>query len=86
MPVRGIGRWTVEMLLIFRLGRPDVLPVDDLGIRKGVQRVDGQTTPPTARALAERGARWAPYRSWASLYLWRVADAAGEGGPTPRSS
>lgn len=72
--VRGIGRWTVEMLLIFRLGRPDVFPYDDLGIRKGLQRLrglDGMPTPKQAAALAEP---WAPWRTLASLYLWRIAD------------
>ena len=78
VPVRGIGRWTVEMMLMFRLGRPDVLPVDDLGIRKGAQAVDRGDTAPTPKALAERGERWGPYRSYASLYLWRIADAAAQ--------
>lgn len=76
VPVRGIGRWTVEMMLMFRLGRPDVLPVDDLGIRKGAQRVDRRAEMQTPRALAERGERWGPYRTYASLYLWRIADFA----------
>ena len=75
-PVRGIGRWTVEMLLMFRLGRPDVLPLDDLGVRMGAGLVDALTTPPTPRALAERGACWAPYRSLAGFYLWRVVEHA----------
>ncbi len=74
VPVRGIGRWTVEMMLMFRLGRADVLPIDDLGIRKGAQIVDklDATLPP--KRLAERGERWGPYRTYASLYLWRIAD------------
>jgi DNA-3-methyladenine glycosylase II len=72
--VRGIGRWTAEMLLIFRLGRPDVLPLDDLGVRKGLQIVDGLDALPNARQLAQRGEPWRPYRTLASLYLWRVAD------------
>lgn len=72
--VRGIGRWTVEMLLIFRLGRPDVLPLDDLGIRRGAQWLDGLEVAPDRRALAERGEAWAPWRSLAALYLWRIAD------------
>lgn len=76
-PIRGIGRWTVEMMLIFRLGRPDVLPVNDLGIRKGAQRVDALEAMPLPRALALRGEAWAPYRTYASLYLWRIADFAG---------
>lgn len=73
--VRGIGRWTVEMLLIFRLGRPDVLALDDLGLRNGAGRLDQLEIPPTPRQLAERGEVWGPYRSLASLYLWRIADA-----------
>ncbi|MDR1074941.1 MAG: DNA-3-methyladenine glycosylase 2 family protein [Xanthomonadaceae bacterium] len=85
-PVRGIGRWTVEMMLIFRLGRPDVLPVDDLGIRKGAQVVDGLENALAPRALQERGERWGPYRTYASMYLWRIADlAAATDAPTPRS-
>ncbi|HET6603395.1 MAG TPA: DNA-3-methyladenine glycosylase 2 family protein [Xanthomonadaceae bacterium] len=75
--VRGIGQWTVQMLLMFRMGRPDVLPVDDLGIRKGAQLVDGAEAMPAPRLLAERGAGWGPYRTLASMYLWRVADSAG---------
>ncbi len=73
--VRGIGRWTVEMMLMFKLGRPDVLPVDDLGVRKGAQRLDRQEEMPRPRDLAERGEVWGPYRTLAGLYLWRIADA-----------
>ena len=76
VPVRGIGRWTVEMMLMFRLGRPDVLPVDDLGIRKGAQRVDKRDEMLKPKELQERGERWGPYRTYASLYLWRIADDA----------
>ena len=76
VPIRGVGRWTVEMMLIFRLGRPDVLPVDDLGIRKGVQVIDKQDAMPAPKALAARGECWGPCRSYASVYLWRIADAA----------
>ena len=72
--VRGIGRWTVEMLLMFRLGRPDVLPVDDFGVRNGFRLVYGLRGMPTPRALAEYGARWAPYRSVVAWYLWRAVD------------
>ncbi len=75
VPTRGIGRWTVEMMLMFRLGRPDVLPVDDLGVRKGAQRVDKLDEMPAPKSLAETGERWGPYRTYASLYLWRIADA-----------
>ena len=75
VPIRGIGRWTVEMMLMFRLGRPDVLPIDDLGIRKGAQAIDKLDAMPTPKELAARGEAWGPYRSYASFYLWRIADA-----------
>ncbi len=71
--VRGIGRWTVEMLLMFRLGRPDVLPVSDLGIRKGFARAFGGELPLPLEVM-ERGERWRPYRTVASWYLWRAAE------------
>jgi 3-methyladenine DNA glycosylase/8-oxoguanine DNA glycosylase len=74
--VRGIGRWTVEMLLIFRLGRPDVLPVDDFGVRKGFMLAYRKRQMPTPKQLKAHGARWAPYRSVASWYLWRATDLA----------
>ena len=85
VPIRGIGRWTVEMMLMFRLGRPDVLPVDDLGVRKGVQVLDRLDAVPTPRELAARGERWGPFRTQASLYLWRIADASAGAGPVKRS-
>ena len=86
VPIRGIGRWTVEMMLMFRLGRPDVLPSDDLGIRKGAQAVDKLADMPAPKVLAARGERWAPYRTYASLYLWRIADQAGNArAPAKRS-
>ncbi len=72
--VRGIGRWTVEMLLIFSLGRPDVLPATDLGIRKGFATVYGYDELPAPREILAYGDRWRPYRSVASWYLWRVTD------------
>jgi DNA-3-methyladenine glycosylase II len=72
--VRGVGRWSVEMLLMFTLGRPDVLPVDDLGIRKGFQRVYGMKRLPAVITLRRAARIWAPYRSAASWYLWRVLD------------
>jgi O-6-methylguanine DNA methyltransferase len=72
--VRGVGRWTVEMLLIFRLGRPDVLPLDDYGVRKGFGVVIGSAGLPTKKALEAHGERWRPYRSVASWYLWRAAE------------
>jgi 3-methyladenine DNA glycosylase/8-oxoguanine DNA glycosylase len=72
--VRGIGRWTVEMLLIFRLGRPDVLPVHDYGVRHGFQLAYGKRDMPTPRELAGLGERWRPFRTAASWYLWRAVD------------
>jgi DNA-3-methyladenine glycosylase II len=72
--VRGIGRWTVEMLLIFNLGRPDVLPIDDFGVQEGYRILHGRDARPKPKALAAIGACWAPYRSTAAWYLWRAAD------------
>ncbi len=77
--LRGVGRWTVEMLLIFTLGRPDVLPVDDFGVREGYRLAAGLDAQPRPRALAAIGERWAPFRSAAAWYLWRAADLAKEG-------
>jgi len=74
--VRGIGRWTVEMLLIFRLGRPDVLPIEDYGIRKGFARAFRKRELPAPKDLAQYGERWKPYRTVASWYLWRALDRA----------
>ena len=74
--IRGVGRWTVEMLLIFALGRQDVLPVDDFGVRERFRVLHGLEAQPKPRALAEVGAAWAPYRSFAAWYLWRAADDA----------
>ena len=74
--VRGIGRWTVEMMLMFHLLRPDVLPVDDFGVRKGFQLAYGLKGMPKPKALAEFGERWRPYRSIAAWYLWRANDLA----------
>jgi 3-methyladenine DNA glycosylase/8-oxoguanine DNA glycosylase len=72
--IRGIGQWTVEMLLIFRLGRPDVLPVDDYGVRKGFKATFKTRKLPTKQQLLRRGERWRPYRSVASWYMWRAAE------------
>jgi DNA-3-methyladenine glycosylase II len=74
--IRGVGRWTVEMLLIFTLGRPDVLPVDDFGVREGWRVAAGLEAQPKPKALAAIGEAWAPWRSAAAWYLWRAADAA----------
>jgi len=76
VPVRGVGRWTVEMLLIFRLGRPDVLPADDYGVRKGFAVAFRRPELPSRDELLRRGARWSPYRTVASWYLWRAAERA----------
>jgi 3-methyladenine DNA glycosylase/8-oxoguanine DNA glycosylase len=72
--VRGIGRWTVEMLLIFRLGRPDVLPLGDLGVRKGFARTFRRRGLPTPTAIERHAKRWRPYRSVASWYMWRALE------------
>lgn len=77
--LRGVGRWTVEMLLIFTLGRPDILPVDDFGVREGYRLAAGLDAQPKPKALAEIGLAWAPYRSAAACYLWRAADLHKEG-------
>ena len=83
--VRGIGRWTVEMLLIFRLGRPDVLPVDDYAVRKGFAltfqglKPTAKVTPadlPKPDVMRKRAERWRPWRSVASWYMWRACDLA----------
>jgi len=74
--VRGIGVWTVQMLMIFDLGRPDVLPLADLGIRKGMRRLDGLAELPGAEWMTQRAQSWRPWRSVASWYLWRLAEAA----------
>jgi DNA-3-methyladenine glycosylase II len=78
IPVRGIGRWTVEMMLMFRLCRPNVLPIDDLGVRKGAQLLDKLEVTPTPKELFSRGEKWGPYRSLAAMYCWRIVDVANE--------
>jgi len=74
-PIKGIGRWTVEMFLIFCLNRPDVWPIDDLGVRKGVQVAYGLAEIPGKAEMIEMGERWRPYRTVASWYLWRSLDS-----------
>jgi DNA-3-methyladenine glycosylase II len=74
MEVRGIGRWTVEMLLIFQLGRPDILPVDDFGVRAGFQFTNGLRKMPAPKVLAAYGERWGPHRTAAAWYLWRAVE------------
>src|SRR5271157_4393198 len=75
--VRGIGAWTVEMFLIFRLGRPDVLPIHDLGVKKGWSVAYGKKHMPTPKQLLAFGERWRPYRTVASWYMWRAFERAG---------
>jgi DNA-3-methyladenine glycosylase II len=75
--VRGIGAWTVEMFLIFRLGRPDVLPIHDLGVKKGWSVAYGKKHMPKPQELLKFGERWRPYRTVASWYLWRAFERAG---------
>jgi len=77
--IRGVGRWTVEMLLIFNLGRPDILPVDDYGVRNGYRLAYGCPTIPTPKQMSQYGERWTPYRTVAAWYLWRAADRAKQG-------
>ena len=74
--VRGVGRWTVEMLLIFQLGRPDVLPADDFGVRSGFRHAYKKREMPAVKELLAFGERWRPHRTTAAWYLWRAADAA----------
>jgi DNA-3-methyladenine glycosylase II len=77
--VRGVGRWTVEMLLMFQLRRPDVLPIDDFGVRQGFQLAYGLRKMPAPKVLGLFGERWAPHRSAAAWYLWRAVDLARAG-------
>lgn len=74
--VRGIGRWTVEMLLLFELGRPDVWPIHDLGVQKGFAKTFGKRKLPTPKQLQKLGEKWRPYRSVAAWYFWRALDKA----------
>jgi DNA-3-methyladenine glycosylase II len=76
--VRGIGAWTVEMFLIFRLGRPDVLPIHDYGVQKGFALTYGKKEIPKPRELAAFGERWRPYRTVASWYMWRAVEHYGK--------
>jgi DNA-3-methyladenine glycosylase II len=83
--IRGVGRWTVEMLLIFTLGRPDVLPVDDFGVREGYRVLFELDAQPKPKALAELAIPWAPYRSMATWYLYRAVEEARRQGPVSRA-
>jgi len=82
MQVKGVGPWTVDMFLMFDLNRPDVLPVGDLGVRKGFQTLFGLDELPGPEEMRQRAEPWRPYRSVAVWYLWRVAESAG---PQPNS-
>jgi DNA-3-methyladenine glycosylase II len=73
--IRGVGQWTVEMFLIFTLGRLDIFPVDDYGVKVGVQHLYKHTDLPHRKVMAELGQKWQPYRSVAAWYFWRVADS-----------
>ncbi|MFI5031502.1 MAG: DNA-3-methyladenine glycosylase family protein, partial [Reyranellales bacterium] len=72
--IHGIGRWSAEMFLMFTLGRPDVLPLDDYSLRKAYARAFGKRTLPSARTLERHGEKWRPYRTVASWYLWRTLE------------
>lgn len=81
--IKGVGRWTVEMLLMSTLGRPDVLPVDDFGVREGWRLLTGAAAQLKPKALAAVGENWAPYRSTAAWYLWRASDEGKKVKQTP---
>ena len=83
--IRGVGRWTVEMLLIFTLGRQDVLPVDDFGVREGYKVLFELESQPKPKALAELGLAWSPYRSFATWYLYRAVEEARRQAPSSRA-
>jgi DNA-3-methyladenine glycosylase II len=83
--IRGVGRWTVEMLLIFTLGRPDVLPVDDFGVREGYRVLYDLEVQPKPRALADLALPWAPHRSMATWYLYRAVEEARRQAPVSRA-
>jgi DNA-3-methyladenine glycosylase II len=72
--VKGIGKWSAQMFLMFRLGRPDVLPEADLGVQKGIQKAYRLRKLPTPAQVLRRGRKWAPYRTVASWYMWRILE------------
>jgi 3-methyladenine DNA glycosylase/8-oxoguanine DNA glycosylase len=76
MEIRGVGSWTVDMLMMFNLGRPDIMPVTDYGVRKGFQVLYRKRKLPTPKQLEKCSEKWRPYRSVAALYLWRIAETA----------
>lgn len=79
LPLRGIGRWTIECLLMFGMGRPDLLPAADIGIRNGIQLVYGLSEKPDEAMIRKIGKSWAPFRSYVSLYIWEAVGAARRG-------
>ena len=83
--IRGVGQWTVEMLLIFTLGRPDVLPVDDFGVREGYRVLFGLDEQPKPKVLRELALPWSPHRSLATWYLYRAVEEARRQGPASRA-
>jgi DNA-3-methyladenine glycosylase II len=76
MEIRGVGAWTVDMLMMFTLCRPDIMPVTDYGVRKGYQILYRKRALPSPKQLAKLTEKWSPHRSVAALYLWRIADSA----------
>jgi 3-methyladenine DNA glycosylase/8-oxoguanine DNA glycosylase len=76
LEIRGVGPWTVDMLMMFTLLRPDIMPVTDYGVRKGYQVLYRKRTLPSPKQLAKLTEKWRPHRSVAALYLWRIADTA----------
>jgi 3-methyladenine DNA glycosylase/8-oxoguanine DNA glycosylase len=76
MDIRGVGSWTVDMLMMFTLCRPDIMPVTDYGVRKGFQVLYRKRKLPTPKQLEKFSEKWRPHRSVAALYLWRIADTA----------
>jgi len=76
--IKGVGPWTVQMLLIFNLGRPDIMPANDLGIRRGFQVAHGLRQMPSPERVERDGKKWAPHRTLAAWYLWRAADGVKE--------
>ena len=81
--IRGVGRWTVQMLLIFKLGRPDILPADDFGVRSGFAALARRPSLPTPSEILKYGKRWRPFATTAAWYLWRAADARKTSPPAP---
>jgi DNA-3-methyladenine glycosylase II len=77
--IKGVGRWTAEMFLMFNLGRPDVLPIHDFGVRKGYQIAYNKRKPPEPEQLEKFGKRWSPHRTTAALYMYRAADFLKDG-------